>query len=1252
MRMEARHPHVLWMGLTLIFVIALSAPGPVWAAVQCDDSLGEQCCMDDRDPFNGLNCTANDLTFVLVGLGIQDDGCVNPSDTFDIWMRAVLENTTSQTRYDVGLWIATDGDPNGDGALTGECSREQLANPSGVLDSLSCTDLNLSCGYNPDAGGTLGDPSGPIYDADLDGCGDIFEGPMDCGRLDDFTDPTDGDDCTLMDGLEDETVMDFRSPAMGIACTDLDGSGFVDLAVCASYANNPDQIGASVGGSLECNTEDDLAPGTKAKCQCDPGFESNIPAPNLALSCSCSPNPVDPGGTTTCTVSYTNSLPNLVGSPCLTDPNKQGRFRCGTASFLRYRIDYDEAQGTVTGFTSTRGTIQDQDTNADTVNDTLLWTPANVAGSSGVISANETDTLSFTYEVDADTPDFTTIDMTATSFWSNAPSFTNEVQQTALSCSLEVTTTPVTVAAVQGRKDGPGAVLEWSTATETANLGFHAYEVTGGQLRRLNDELIPSRVGDTFEVQDYRFEAPRFRGRTFALEDVATDGATRLHGPFELGETYGERPDPEPIDWASLRLAEAQSRVRSGKAAKSSFDPEVGVRLEIPQDGLYRLRYEDLAAAGFDFRGTPVHQLALTTGGEPRALHVEGSGAFGPGDVLELYGETVDTLYTGDGVYLLRRDRTAAKTPVVEDGTPTASATAYSLDLADFERERAYNVASPTGDPWFDTRMLTGRNPGTWTFPFDLEGLVEGTSEVPVLEVDLWGVTNFPVRPDHHVVLSVNGVPLADETFDGLVGRLIRAELPPDLLQPAGNVLRVDLPGDTGANFDLVHLDGFRVLHPRRTEARDGGLELTAPGDAVRVTNLPDSLVTVWRTGPGDAARLENVVVEPDGPTWTATFATEPGANYAVASAAGMGVPRVEAARSGSDLDQGPAQYLVVGHPAFLDALAPLTAARESEGWAVKVVDVEDVYGRYGHGYRNPAAIRDYVAFAAANLGTEAVLLVGGDTYDYRDFLGRGSVSFLPTLYAGTSETVHFAPADPLIGDVDGDGVPDLAVGRFPVRSVAETHTLVAKTLAYESKSYGRTAVLAADRRDAANSLDFSQESERFLEGLGDGWSVDRAYLDVLSVGGAREQLVRSIEEGAALTSFVGHSGPTVWSFSNLFNTRDAEALGNAGQPTVVVQWGCWNAYHVEPLFDTLGHDFLLSGDRGAAAVLGSTTLLSTSSSRILSAELAPLLSEPGRTLGSAVLEAKRRLAETRPELLDVLVGWTLLGDPALIVEP
>ena len=132
----------------------------------------------------------------------------------------------------------------------------------------------------------------------------------------------------------------------------------------------------------------------------------------------------------------------------------------------------------------------------------------------------------------------------------------------------------------------------------------------------------------------------------------------------------------------------------------------------------------------------------------------------------------------------------------------------------------------------------------------------------------------------------------------------------------------------------------------------------------------------------------------------------------------------------------------------------------------------------------------------------------------------------------------------------------------------------------------------------------------------------------------------------------MGHSGSTEWTFSGLFKATDATALTNYGRPTVVTQWGCWNNYYVSPRYSTLSHKLLLSGDRGAAAVLGASTLTTVYSDQALGELFMPRVVQPGMTIGKALQQAKDELAASRADLLDVLLGWTILGDPALSVTP
>jgi len=104
--------------------------------------------------------------------------------------------------------------------------------------------------------------------------------------------------------------------------------------------------------------------------------------------------------------------------------------------------------------------------------------------------------------------------------------------------------------------------------------------------------------------------------------------------------------------------------------------------------------------------------------------------------------------------------------------------------------------------------------------------------------------------------------------------------------------------------------------------------------------------------------------------------------------------------------------------------------------------------------------------------------------------------------------------------------------------------------------------------------------------------------------------------------------------------------------PTIAPQWGCWTTYFVDPANNTLAHAFLLSGNRGAAAVLGATTLTFAPSEAKLGRLMMPYLTQPGMSIGEAMLPGASIQGVHRSRSLDVLLGWTILGDPTLVVAP
>jgi hypothetical protein len=813
--------------------------------------------------------------------------------------------------------------------------------------------------------------------------------------------------------------------------------------------------------------------------------------------------------------------------------------------------------------------------------------------------------------------------------------------------------TPVTLSYFAAARDGDTVTFDWSTALEIGNVGFNLYVQNGGELQRINDELIASYSIDSAEPRDYSFSASGVVGDVFFIEDVNIYNQSSMHGPFNTGEVFGARTAADRIDWAAIRVAHeaaAQEYTMAGPdvAAMSGGYPVYDVR--VSRSGLYRITYEDLAAAGLDLAGVPASDIALTSRGAPVRIRVEGD-PFGPGAFIEFYGEALDTLYTDTNVYQLQIDAALARRVKINtDRPPSGEVPDYYKETAVLDRERGYGFSSPLGDPWYDTNMLVYTTPKSWEFDLQIDNFVAGGSR-PKLTVNMYGNTDWPdYDPDHHVTAALNGQTVGEALFNGVATSTIKAKLASGVLQEGSNTLTLTLPADTGADFEVVRFNSATITYPRAFVARDGVLAFEAKAAVFEVTNLPSSDVVVYQIRNGKTTLLSRAEVTEANGTYTARFpGSSKSALYVVSTADALLKPVLQPSRPQADITGGTADFLVIAHPDFLAGIQPLVDAREAQGFSTRVVNVEDVYAQFGYSIFDPQAIRDYIAYAVPNMGVRWVLLVGGDTYDYRNYLNSGSISFIPTLYIATDALVQFAPSDPLFADIDGDLVPDVALGRFPVRTAAELETLVNKTLAYDSKDYGQTAVFAADA--GADGAWFREDSEAFAAGLPEGWSVERAYLDDVGVAAARAALINAINSGVALTSFVGHSSADRWTFSGLFFSSDAAALTNAGRPTVVNQWGCWNTYFVSPAYNTLGHRFLLSGDRGAVVVMGASTLTASSSEAVLGQHMMPLLTQPGMTIGEAMQQAKAEMAAVSKAQRDVLLGWTILGDPTLVID-
>lgn len=694
------------------------------------------------------------------------------------------------------------------------------------------------------------------------------------------------------------------------------------------------------------------------------------------------------------------------------------------------------------------------------------------------------------------------------------------------------------------------------------------------------------------------------------------------------------------------------------------------VNLKTTVAGIHQLSHQDLLNYGVDLGGVAVVEIALMNLGQSVPTQVTGSHTeptlFGPGSVIRFIANTVDTLYSDTNVYTLRLDASAALPMSAEtNSVPVGeSANAY-LATRRYAPQAKYSFVSPNkNDPWYAKRILAIGEPEQEVVQIKLDNVAVGGntgSTKAKLKVNVWGSTNLPgAGDDHHVTVSLNGSTVLDDTFDGLQAKQMETSV--EAVREGNNLVLLKLPMDTGHAYDSVNINEVQISYPRKFVAESDRLDFASTFKKFLIEGftsaaLPNGAadLVVMRQDDNGTALIEGVKVACRKSCVVQLGGTGKLAQYFVAAKDALHRPVLDALPLEQEINAGQAAYLIISHPDFIGSagdnqLEALAAQLTSEYGSADVVDVEAIYAQYGYHLFGPTAIQDYIRFAVNHRGTQTVLLVGGDVYDYRRFETEDAESFIPSIYAATGNNITFAPVDAKYVDLDDDNVPDLPIGRLPVRTVSQLSSLLSKREAYTGRSYNGKALLVADQYDNAQQYDFRSDANEIEADYLADWDVSKAYVDDLGVEQARSDVISGINQGQTLTAFFGHSSTNQWSFSGLFNGPDAAGLSNQGKPTVVTQWGCWNAYYVSPKEDSMGHRFMMEGDQGAVAVMGASTLTTADSERRLARMVFARLAN-GERLGEAVTNAKQDYAQQHPDDLDVLLGWTLLGLPELKVN-
>lgn len=838
---------------------------------------------------------------------------------------------------------------------------------------------------------------------------------------------------------------------------------------------------------------------------------------------------------------------------------------------------------------------------------------------------------------------------------------------------VSASTTPAIIVDVQAIQhvDG-GAVVSWTTASELGTVAFRVERLTGESGKpgshwdRVHEAAwIPSRLelqGSHYQV----FDADAVTGDTYLYRIIekTSKGRQLNYGPYELEVTAGtaqldiepgysvqERYDYDRVVENLETRAAAQGLARGKSSAgkdKSPDTPRIQVknggisgagkdnspdtlRIQVERDGIHGLSVQELVDA-FESDAGQVEsmlrrgQFRLSSRGQDIPWYEQDG-------MLYFYGQGTDNLFSLSRTYWLYMKQDGVVMSVSYVTEAAQSTDVFFDDSRDHEQD-AFWWLSLTTDPesdywiWDFVAALDGRRTKSFKLPVPGAQAVEGG-----LTLRLWGASNAP-----HLlsVKTAGGVDIGPVSFNGNGEHSTTLTIPAAAFD--GDMLNLEITAESipGGAFSAVLIDGFEVSWQRAYTADAGALKYPADGatsisgfatDQVVTMDVLDPLAPIWITG-GDVSPA------------AADFAYSaylPPSEYASAEAGQILKPLSMELDDKSNLrdKNNRADYVIITHAELMDAALALSDYRSID-FRTMVVDIQDIYDEFSAGEPWPTAINDFVKASQAWKATPSYMVILGDgSFDYRDIMGTGYNFVSPQMY-GTSNGL-FA-SDTLLGDITSDGVPEVAFGRIPIKSVAEGLAYLTKLSNYESGIGELPSLLLTDNPDEGGDFTFSTlQVEQAI-----GGTTININLQNTDITTARAELYIELDSGVRMVNYLGHGGVGRLASQGLIVNGDAAGMDNHVTPSFVGLSCLINNYAI-PGWDGLGERLVIQPDGGMVVSWAASGESYNDQATALGVQFHGRQDSYER-LGDAIIGA----FQARPYLVPV---YTLIGDPALRLQ-
>lgn len=654
-------------------------------------------------------------------------------------------------------------------------------------------------------------------------------------------------------------------------------------------------------------------------------------------------------------------------------------------------------------------------------------------------------------------------------------------------------------------------------------------------------------------------------------------------------------------------------------------------KIPVGKDGIYRVTYADLQAAGFPTGADP-RQFQLFRRGVEQAIYVAGEGdsQFDSGDFIEFYGQRNDgtldaelyrphsaqphtyyNLYADTAWYFLTPGFTTGKRmELVAESNPGYVPDAYhtqeellvlsnNYSLGDGYNEEIYSSYFDPGEGWTGQQINQGQSID-YTIS-NISSMVT-TAGVPRLEVLLVG--RGPMAHQAEIYVGT-GLRLAGTaSFSGFTTVTFQQDLQwTDISADGKLIIRIKDVG-TGGVSDRLSASYIKLRYPQQLNA-GGATEKkfrVVPNGVgksyVEISNAPAGMRVFDVTDPNGVSRIN-----------TSTTATLNGIvinttteRTLYATSTPLPITPIKAVKftplTATDYD-----YIIITHPLLrtsalgysdpVQAFADYRASAAGGGYAPLVMNIQQVFDQFNYGEQSPLAIFHFMKFLSATRPPSYLFIIGksldiGHFYYRRPNIFTEYMDLVPTGGQPGSDMIYS------VGLGADEYVPAVPTGRITAMEPGQVAAYLNKVKAMEALPFDalwRKNILhlsggieeGEPEEFRAYMQGFQARAEDYYLG-GKVSAIAKRSRDVQVIN-----IAEQVNKGLNLITFFGHSSPSTLDFDIGFVTNPVMGYNNPNKYPFLIMNGCEaGAFFLH--MTLFGEDWVFADQKGATGFLAHTS--------------------------------------------------------------